>query len=98
LFRYEWDPNKARINEQKHGTTFGRAATVFLDPGALTIFDSEHSENEERWITLGLDASGALLVVCHTFDAAQDDEFRVRIISARKATAVEARQYREVNK
>ena len=65
--QFEWDPVKAFRNAREHGVSFERAATVFLDPGTMSIFDNEHSEEEERWITLGLDRAGVLLVVCHTF-------------------------------
>ena len=58
---------KAKTNKTKHGASFEDAATVFKDPKALTLFDEEHSEYEKRWITLGLAASGKLLVVCHTY-------------------------------
>ena len=95
LFRYkfEWDPAKARQNIRKHGIAFERAATVFLDPEALSEFDEKHSGHEDRWATLGLDTAGTLLVVCHTFEEAADGA-RVRIISARKATRNETKQYR----
>jgi len=73
--------------------TFERAATVFLDPAALSEFDEPHSPDEERWITLGLDRSGILWVVCHTFREETGTSARIRIISARKATKNEAKQY-----
>jgi len=53
-YQFEWDPIKAHQNARKHGVTFERAATVFLDPQALSGFDEEHSQEEDRWITLGL--------------------------------------------
>jgi uncharacterized DUF497 family protein len=59
-FHFEWDPAKARQNARKHRVTFERGATVFLDPNALSLFDEKHSDEEERWITLGLDQTGAL--------------------------------------
>jgi hypothetical protein len=65
-FQLEWNPTKAQENSLKHGITFERAATVFLDPKALSLFDEEHSEEEDRWITQGLDRAGTLLVVRHT--------------------------------
>ena len=68
----EWDRVKALRDAREHGVSFERAATVFLDPRAMSIFDDEHSEEEERWITLGLDRAGVLLVVCHTFREARD--------------------------
>jgi uncharacterized protein len=66
---------------------------VFRDPLALSLYDNEHSEAEERWLTLGLDENGALLVVSHTFEELGDDEALVRVISAREATAHERAQY-----
>ncbi len=94
-FKYhlEWDSAKARQNARKHRITFERAATVFLDPDALSVFDAEHSQDEDRWITLGLDRSGTLLVVCHTYREQTELSARVRIISARKTTTNEAQQY-----
>jgi uncharacterized protein len=92
---FEWDPEKAASNSRKHGITFERAATVFLDANALTIFDGKHSDDEDRWITLGLDKQGVLVVVCHTWraEAENADAARCRIISARKASKREARSY-----
>ena len=66
-FHFEWDPAKARQNARKHRVRFERGATVFLDPNALSLFDDQHSEEEERWITLGLDETGVLLVISHTY-------------------------------
>ena len=93
-YQFEWDPTKARQNARKHGITFERAATVFLDAEALSLFDPEHSQDEERWITLGLDREGTLLVVCHTYGEETETNARIRIISARKATRNEAKQHR----
>lgn len=91
---FEWDPIKAAANIQKHRVSFERAASVFNDPEALTIFDHAHSSEEDRWITLGLDKHGSLVVVSHTWREEERREVRCRIISARKASANEARQYR----
>ena len=68
-YNFEWDPAKALSNLSKHDVSFDSAATVFLDALALTIYDADRSENEERWFTLGLDASGRLLAVAHTHDS-----------------------------
>ncbi|MBI2349990.1 MAG: BrnT family toxin [Deltaproteobacteria bacterium] len=92
-YQVEWDPAKARQNARKHWITFERAATVFLDPDALAVFDEEHSQDEDRWITLGLDRTGTLVVVCHNYREQTEINARVRIISARKATKTEAKQY-----
>ena len=93
-YQFEWDPAKARQNVRKHGIPFERAATVFLDPEALSDFDEEHSDREDRWVTLGLDVTGILLVVCHSHHVDSDVGARIRLISARKATKNETKQYR----
>ncbi|HFE63244.1 MAG TPA: BrnT family toxin, partial [Caldithrix sp.] len=62
-YNFEWDPKKAKRNNQKYNITFELAATVFRDPRMLTIFDEEHSEFEERWVTLGLARNGILVLV-----------------------------------
>ncbi len=72
---------------------FAEAASVFADTLALTVFDEAHSEFEERWFTLGMDSTGKLLAVSHTYTAAGPASARVRIISAREATRGERRQY-----
>jgi uncharacterized DUF497 family protein len=90
---FEWDPKKAKSNNWKHGVSFERAASIFRDPRALSIFDGEHSVEEDRWVTLGIDSSGILLVVCHTFGEETKDSCKIRIFSARKATKKEMRQY-----
>lgn len=86
-----FDPRKAAANLRKHGISFDEAATVFRDPNALTIPDSFHSHEEERFVTLGYSLKRRLLFVVHTEVA---DDF-IRIISARKATLHERRQYEE---
>jgi hypothetical protein len=86
---YEWDPAKARANFAKHGVRFADAVTVLEDDLALTIREP-FSEDEERWITLGRDARGRLLVVVCTWRGES-----VRLISARLATPREANQYEE---
>lgn len=93
-YHFEWDPRKAAANLRKHGIDFEQAATVFLDPLQLTLFDESHSEaDEERWITLGQAESGTLLVVAHTHRDINDEEVLIRLISARPATLREQRQY-----
>ena len=90
---FEWDPAKAQANLAKHGVSFAQAATVLADPLALTVFDAEHSQSEERWFTLGLSSQGRLLAVAHTYTVTGTDSARVRIISAREATRSERQQY-----
>ncbi len=92
-YNFDWDPAKAESNVGKHGVAFERAATVFRDPNAVSVFDDDHSDEEERWLTLGLDSGGALLVVHHTFTNVDKENCSIRIISARKATKPETRQY-----
>ncbi len=92
-FEFEWDPGKAQQNAKRHGITFERAATVFLDREALSKYDEGHSNGEDRWITLGMDRTGILLVVCHTHREETAGRARIRIISARKAARNEAKQY-----
>jgi uncharacterized protein len=87
---FEWDADKATLNEEKHGISFHEAATIFGDPLSMTYYDPNHSSDEDRYITIGTSQSGRLLIVSHT-----DRGEAVRIISARKATARERRQYEE---
>jgi uncharacterized DUF497 family protein len=94
-FNFEWDPKKAKSNKQKHRISFEQAATVFRDPRAASIYDEGHSEPEDRWITLGLSEGSGVLVVCHTFKQIDPTTVQVRIISSRKATRREIRQYTE---
>jgi uncharacterized DUF497 family protein len=88
---YEWDPRKARLNERKHGVSFEEAATVFLDPFALTFDDPDDSIDERRFITLGQSERGRALVVAH----GEIGDDRTRIISARKTTRKERYGYQE---
>lgn len=90
--QYEWDEEKDQNNQRRHGIFFADALSVFDDPSLLSIYDVGHSENEHRWITLGRNASGAVLVVVHTVRGEVPAE-RIRIISARYATNREERQY-----
>ena len=85
---FEWDPNKDRLNQRKHGVAFADTFAVFEDPNALTRDDEQHEE--ERYVTMGMDCFGRLLVVVYTW---RDEN--IRIISARLAEARERRQYEE---
>jgi len=94
-YHFEWDPEKARENRRKHEISFEHAAAVMQDPLALSVYDDSHSlSEEERWITMG-QAGSELLVVVHTFREVYPDEVVVRIISARRATKNEQRQYED---
>lgn len=92
---FDWDPAKAASNAAKHGVTFEAAITIFRDPLARSILDRDRTPDEERWVTLGETAAGHLLVVVHTWNEINPDRAVVRIISARRPTANETRQYRE---
>jgi uncharacterized DUF497 family protein len=92
-YNFEWDSAKARCNFTKHGVTFNEAAEIFLDPLQITIEDDEHSQNEERWITLGNTKAQSLHLVVHTFMTYSKDEVTIRMISARPATRYERKQY-----
>lgn len=92
-YNFEWDPRKAHSNYTKHGIRFEEAATVFRDPRALTIFDPDHSESEDRWITMGISKTGRLLIVSHTFQEENKDSVSIRIFSSRKATRKENNLY-----
>ena len=87
---FEWNPLKSERNVQKHGVTFVEASSVFDDPVFITLLDDEHSDDEERFITIGLSTSNRLIMVAHT-----ERENRIRVISARKATKNEEKFYQE---
>ena len=92
-YNFEWDPRKASINLYKHDISFEEAATVFRDSKALSIFDPDHTENEDRWITMGISEKGRVLIVIHTFREESEDAVTIRIISSRKATKQETKAY-----
>lgn len=87
---FRWDPKKDAANQEKHGVSFEEAKSVFYDENARLINDPDHSEEEDRFILLGLSTSLRLLVVCHCY---RENESVIRIISARKATKSEARNH-----
>ena len=87
---FEWDDNKNAINQKKRGVSFEEAETVFYDENALLISDPDHSMDEERFILLGFSYRARMLIVCHCY---RRSESVIRIISARKATPFEIRQY-----
>ena len=95
-YKFEWDTAKASENIRKHQVSFRRAGKVFHDPCAVSTFDDEHSQDEERWLTIGRDKSEILLVVSHTFQKIDASLCQIRIISALKATKNERKQYEEV--
>ncbi len=89
--RFAWDEDKNRENIKKHGVSFEEGQTVFLDEYATRFFDPDHSEEEDRFIMLGMSFKLRVLVVCHCF---RKNDTTIRIISARKADKGEAKSYR----
>ena len=92
--RFDWDPRKAAANRAKHEVSFEEPRSAFADDGALIVADSEHSDDEDRFVLLGLSSSVRLLVVVHAY---REDDETVRIISARRANSRECERYRERN-
>ncbi|MCL2659499.1 MAG: BrnT family toxin [Acidobacteriaceae bacterium] len=88
--RFAWNPKKADANLKKHGISFEEAETVFYDEFAVQFFDETYSEQEDRFILLGMSSQANLLIVCH---CEREDGDVVRIISARKATPTETCYY-----
>ena len=94
-FQFEWDEAKADANVRKHGVAFELAATVFHDPRLLTVADLEHSETEERWFSVGCASNGVVLSVIYLWSDTDAAAINIRLISARRSTQAENRQYRE---
>jgi hypothetical protein len=88
--RFEWDEAKNRANRREHGVSFEEAQTVFLDENAVRFFDPDHSDDEDRFLMLGISFHLRILVVCHCFRASDTS---IRIISARKADRKEEADY-----
>ncbi len=93
MYQFEWDPAKAAANARKHQVSFELACEVFEDPYLLSVLDDDHSQFEERWITMGFSRNNRLLVVCHTYPITGAAAGSIRLISARPATPSERRQY-----
>lgn len=87
---FEWDEVKDLSNQKKHGISFDEAKTVFNDPRSLTIADEAHSDDEDRYVDLGISSQGRLIVVCYT-----ERTPNIRIISCRKATKSERKSYEQ---
>jgi uncharacterized DUF497 family protein len=87
---FEWDEAKDLSNQKKHGISFDEEKTVFNDPRSITIADEVHSEEEERYIDIGISSRGRLIVVCYT-----EREPNIRIISSREATKSERKDYEQ---
>ncbi len=91
---FDWDSHKAQNNLTKHGISFELAQTVFDDPMHLSVLEAK-TKHEERWITMGVSADFQTLLVVHTYKVLDDDGEVIRIISARRATKKEKKQYEE---
>ena len=89
---FEWNDRKNIENQRKHGVSFEEAQTVFLDENAIEFFDPDHSQNEDRFVLMGSSVRLRLLFVCYCHRQQQT----IRIISARKATTNEEKEYREI--
>lgn len=92
MLRFDWDERKNKRNRTKHGVWFEEAQTVFEDPCGRLFQDPDHSEEEERFVLLGMSSAGRVLVVVHCY---RENESLMRIISARKATKKEVQSYEE---
>ena len=90
MLKFEWDEAKNRLNRRKHGISFEEAQSVFFDENAIQFYDEDHSEQEDRFIMLGLSIHSRILVVCHCERVSGKV---IRIISARKATSSERKFY-----
>ena len=92
ILNFNWDKNKAKSNIIKHNVSFNEASTVFDDIDAKLINDPDHSEEEERFVLIGVSDNLRILTVVHCI---VEDEYNIRIISARKSTKKESDQYKE---
>jgi hypothetical protein len=88
--QFEWDERKSRENKKKHGVSFDEAQTVFFDESAIRYYDPDHSDDEDRFIMLGMSLKPRVLVVCHCY---RSDDMIIRIISARRANKKETAAY-----
>jgi uncharacterized protein len=89
-FRFEWDDRKAAVNLKKHGVSFEEAKSVFVDENAKLIDDPDHSDDEDRFVLLGLSSALRLLLVCHCY---RSEGNVIRIVTARKAIPAESKFY-----
>lgn len=92
---FEWDANKARENIRKHNLSFEEAKTVFNDPLLVTFPDEDHSQNEERLLSIGMSTKDKILLVVHTERKETEEFLLIRIINCRKATKFERKAYEE---
>lgn len=94
-YQFEWDEEKAAANVRKHGVSFELASSIFGDPRILTLADTAHSRSEERWFSIGLASNGIPLSAAYTWTEVGVDLIKIRLITARRATATEIRYYTE---
>jgi len=94
-YNFEWDRDKAHTNLLKHKISFEGATSVFRDKHAISISDEEDSDDEERWLTIGMDEVTRTLVLIHTYISIDEDNCNIRLISVRKATKKEQQIYKE---
>ncbi len=90
MYFFDWDEDKNITNIKKHGISFDEASTVFFDERAILFDDPEHSEDEERFLLLGMSEEANLCIVCHCY---RKSDTVIRLISARKATKKESDRY-----
>ena len=90
---FEWDENKARINFEKHKISFEEASTIFADPLLITFMDEWHSDQEERFISIGLSERNRVLLAVHLEREEKNETIVIRVISCRKATQTERKRY-----
>ena len=91
MYVFDWDENKNKVNQKKHGIDFNEASSVFFDEKAILFDDPEHSDSEEdRFLLLGISESANICIVCHCY---RESDTVIRIISARKATKTEVKRY-----
>ncbi len=90
MISFSWDDRKNEVNEKKHGVSFDEAKTVFYDENAIRYYDPDHSDDEDRFLMVGVSQKLRILIVCHCF---REDDSVIRIISARKATKGEEDNY-----
>ena len=90
MYFFDWDEDKNITNIKKHGISFDEAKTVFFDERAILFDDPEHSEDEERFLLLGMSEEANLCIVCHCY---RESDTVIRLISARKATKKESDRY-----
>ena len=94
-FQFEWDEAKAAANLRNHGVTFELASSIFGDPRILTLADTTHSETQERWFSIGVANNGSPMSVAYLWTEVGSGPIKIRLITARRATATEIRYYTE---